>query len=129
MEIGFEGLPVKKVYYKGQVPKISNGYFKISNKSEQLMAISVLDVHVSDGEKKIPINDFFLYKLPEYIALDPKKINLERKEVLQLDLSFPFISDAGLQKNKIKVYLTLKVNDDTIQSSSLVELDFRVPKE
>ena len=93
------------------------------------MAISVLDVHVSDGEKKIPINDFFLYKLPEYIALDPKKINLERKEVLQLDLSFPFISDAGLQKNKIKVYLTLKVNDDTIQSSSLVELDFRVPKE
>ncbi|GAA0879200.1 hypothetical protein GCM10009119_21680 [Algoriphagus jejuensis] len=128
MEIELKGIPVNKVYYQGQEPKITNGNFEITNQSKGPIAVSVMEAHVSDGEKELPLDKYFLYKLPEYTELDPENFTVKEKQGFQLDLSFQFIPIAGLNKNNIVVNMTIKVTDDTVQASSPIVFDFRVPK-
>lgn len=128
MEIKLKGIPVNKVYYLGQPPKITNGCFQIINHSGKPVSLSVLEVHVSDGEKDVLINEFHLYKLPDYVELDQKSILVGDNEDFKLDLSFPFISENGFNRDKIKVNVTIKANDKILQSSSPIIFDLRVPK-
>jgi hypothetical protein len=129
MEIELNGLPVKKVYYKGQIPKISNGHYKITNNSKNTATIRVLEIWVTDGENKIPIDEYFVYKLPDYTELDPKNISIRENEEFQLDLSFQFIpDDVGLNKKMIKVNMTIKVDGEIAQASSPVIIEYRIPK-
>lgn len=128
MDIELTGIPVKKVYYKGQVPKISNGYFKISNASGSPTTAKLLEVFVADGEKEFPVNKYYLYKLPEYVELDPMNILVGEKEEIKLDVSFPVISEIGLNKNNITVNMKIKLKNEILQSSSPVIIEIRIPK-
>ncbi|WP_296705821.1 hypothetical protein [Algoriphagus sp.] len=129
MELIFKGIPVNKVYYSGQEPQITNGCFKASNHSEHPISFLVLAVYVSDGNKQLPINEFHLYMLPDYDEMDKKSITVQAKEDIQFDLSFPFISEKGFDRDNIHVILTIKTNDKIIKSSSPVLFELRRPKD
>ncbi|MEN2280593.1 hypothetical protein AAGF08_00545 [Algoriphagus sp. SE2] len=128
MKITLKGIPVSKVYYSGQEPQITNGCFQLTNANEKPISFHILKVEVSDGEKNQTITKFHLYKLPEYDELAQKSIPVGSKADLNFDLSFPFISQKGFNRDNIQINLTIKVNDEIIQSSSQVFFELRRPK-
>lgn len=128
MKVEFNGIPVNKVYYLGQTPQITNGCFQVINDSKKPISFLVMEVHISDGEKELPINEYHLYKLPNYVELDQKSIAVGENEDFKFDLSFPFISVKGFNKEKIKVYASIEANDEILTANSLLIFDLRAPK-
>jgi hypothetical protein len=128
MNVEFNGIPVNKVYYLGQAPQITNGCFEVINDSEKPISFYVVEVHVSDGDKDLPINEFHLYKLPEYLEMDQKSISVGENEDFKFDLSFPFISEKGFNIEKVEVWVTIKANEENLKASSPLIFDLRSSK-
>lgn len=128
MKLTLKGIPINKVYYSGQEPKITNGCFQITNKEEQPIPLTILDVHISDGEKDVQINEFHLYKLPDYLEIDQKDLLVEKMDEFEFDLSFPFVSVIGFDKEKVKVWVTIEAENEILKADSGVSFDLRVPK-
>lgn len=128
MKLTLKGIPINKVYYSGQEPKITNGCFQITNKEEQPIPLTILDVHISDGEKDVPINEFHLYKLPDYLEIDQKDLLVEKMDEFEFDLSFPFVSVIGFDREKVKVWVTIEAENEILKADSKVSFDLRVPK-
>lgn len=128
MKVEFNGIPVTKVYYLGQTLQITNGCFEVMNDTNTPISFFVMEVHISDGEKDLPINEFHLYKLPDYIELDQKSIAVGKNEDFKFDLSFPFISVKGFNREKIKVGVSIKANDEILSANSKLIFDLRAPK-
>lgn len=128
MKLTLKGIPINKVYYSGQEPKITNGCFQITNKEEQPIPLTILDVHISDGEKDVQINEFHLYKLPDYLEIDQKDLLVEKMDEFEFDLSFPFVSVIGFDREKVKVWVTIEAENEILKADSGVSFDLRVPK-
>lgn len=128
MKLTLKGIPINKVYYSGQEPKITNGCFQITNKEEQPIPLTILDVHISDGEKDVQINEFHLYKLPDYLEIDQKDLLVEKMDEFEFDLSFPFVSVIGFDREKVKVWVTIEAENEILKADSKVSFDLRVPK-
>ncbi|WP_373396421.1 hypothetical protein V8V91_17140 [Algoriphagus halophilus] len=128
MKLTLKGIPINKVFYSGQEPKITNGCFQITNKEEQPIPLTILDVHISDGEKDVLINEFHLYKLPDYLEIDQKDLLVEKMDEFEFDLSFPFVSVIGFDREKVKVWVTIEAENEILKADSKVSFDLRVPK-
>ncbi|MEB2773763.1 hypothetical protein SYJ56_00500 [Algoriphagus sp. D3-2-R+10] len=128
MKVEFNGIPVSKVYYLGQTPQITNGCFEVINNSKKPFSFIVMEAVITDGKKELPINEFHLYKLPDYVEIDQKSIHVGEDEGFKFDLSFPFISVNGFNKEDIKVCVSIKVNDEILRANSLLIFDLRAPK-
>jgi hypothetical protein len=128
MNVEFNGIPVNKVYYLGQAPQITNGCFEVINNSEKPITFNVMEVLITDGKKDLPINEFHLYKLPDYFEIDQKSISVGEDEGFKFDLSFPFISEKGFNIEKVEVWVTIKANEENLKAHSPLIFDLRSSK-
>ena len=106
-----KGLPVFKAYYEGEVMKVTNGLFEISNTSDVDVTASLQHVSVIAATDKLEIGDCHIYLLPEYVEVPLEKVKIEADSKIQLDISFPFVRLKNQSAQPVNVQIKLKILD------------------
>ena len=122
------GLPVQRSFYSNQEPVVTHGSFELENSGREPMMLSIGRVRLLGGSDIIPIDDFFLYLLPDYEEKDPALIELLSLTTSQYEISFPPISAVPYLIEDIEVEIMLEVAGETVQVRSPYQISRRTPK-
>ena len=123
-----KGLKVEKIFYSYQEPTITHGAFKLENGSEEMVSFSISQVRCLAGGDVIPIEEFFLYLLPEYEEQEPSGFELPPNSIQQYEVSFPPVSAAAYLRADVHIEVTLDQDGKTIKVLSPYEIIRRTPK-
>jgi hypothetical protein len=100
------GIPVERSFYSNQEPFITHGTIELENSGDSPVSLAVEQVRCLAGNDVTPIEDFFLYLLPDYVEGDPDQIELPANTTSQYEVSFPRLSAVPYLSDEIQIEVT-----------------------
>ncbi len=108
------GIPVEYSFYADHEPYILNGIFQLESQAGSPVQFSVLKVWCQSAEQSLPLDHFFVYRLPDYIEEDPKAIHQLPHETVQYEVSFPRIHAVPYLHQPVQVGVELEVAGERV---------------
>jgi hypothetical protein len=108
------GVPVDYSFYSDQEPYILNGAFLLDNQAEEALQFSVRRVWCQVPGQNLPVEHFFVYRLPDFNEEDPAAIQQPPHMTTQFEVSFPQISAVPYMQQDIQVGIELVVAGDVL---------------
>lgn len=107
-KLAVRGIEVAKSCRAAEEPKITHGVYEFINLSEKAQDIYIENVRCIINDLSIPINDFNIYRLPDYMEIDKKNFTVASGATVQAEITFPFVDIPGGIFNEIFVEVSLK---------------------
>ena len=123
----FREIPVQASFYPHQEPTVTHGVMELENPDNVVHQVSIKQVAFHAGEDRIPINNFFLYRLPDYEEIDSRTIVQPALTTSQYEVSFSPIAISGYATGDMYLTVELESNGDIVALRSMYQLTFRTP--
>lgn len=108
------GLTVDYSFYSENEPYILNGAFQLDNQAEEPLQFAVRKVWCQVPGQHLPVEHFFIYRLPDFNEEDPSAIQQPPHMTTQFEVSFPQISAVPFMQQDIQVGIELVVAGDAL---------------
>lgn len=108
------GLPVDYSFYSDLEPYILNGAFQLENQAEDPLQFAVRKVWCQVPGQNLPVEHFFVYRLPDFNEEDPAAIQQPPHMTSKFEVSFPQISAVPYMQQDIQVGIELVVAGDAL---------------
>jgi hypothetical protein len=122
------GLPVDYSFYSDHEPYILNGAFQLDNQAEEPLQFAVRKVWCQVPGQNLPVEHFFVYRLPDFNEEDPATIQQPPHLTTQFEVSFPQISAAPYMRQHIQVGIELVVAGDALAVFSIYRISRRTKR-
>ncbi|MBD2355180.1 hypothetical protein H6G41_11200 [Tolypothrix sp. FACHB-123] len=122
------GIPVETSFYSPQEAVITHGVIEIANHSQTVYQAAIKKVICHVGAETIPVDSFFLYRLPDYEELDSNKFTQTGLTTSQYEVSFSSIPAISYLNREIQVEIELSFNGEVISLRSPYMITIRTKK-
>ena len=112
------GITVEYSFYSDQEPSISHGTIQIDNQSRDPLRFSIRKTWCQVDDEIIPIDSFFVYKLPNYDVREPKAIHQPPRSTIQYEISFPKFSAVPYLDRDIQIAVELDLDGEAVTALS-----------
>ncbi len=123
-----QGIPVEYSFYSDHEPYILNGTFEIENKSELTLQFSIHQVWCQVLDRRMPIAQFFVYRLPGFEEEDPLTLQQPPNTTVQYEVSFPQIPAVPYLNEQIQIGIELEISGEMITVLSPYQISRRTKR-
>jgi hypothetical protein len=122
------GVPVDYSFYADHEPYILNGAFQVDNQAEEPLQFAVRKVWCQVPGQNLPLEHFFVYRLPDFKEEDPAAVRLPPRTTAQFEVSFTQISAVPYMQQKIQVGIELVVAGEAVTVFSAYRISRRTKR-
>ena len=122
------GIPVDYTFYSDHEPYILNGAFQIDNQAEGPLQFAVRKVWCQVPGQNLPLENFFVYRLPDFNEEDSTAIQQPPQLSAQFEVSFPQISAVPYIQQKIRIGIELVVAGEAVTVFSTYRISRRTKR-
>lgn len=126
--LNVQGITVHRSFYSTQEPVITHGVIELQNSEQNSHQVAIRKVTFKSGDDTIPINDFFLYQLPDYQEVDPNNLEQPPLTTNQYEISFQAISAVPYLNREMQVEVELDLNGKTVVLASPYIISIRTKR-
>jgi hypothetical protein len=108
------GIPIEYSFYSDHEPYILNGAFQLNNQADETLQFAVRRVWCQVPGQNLPLEHFFVYRLPDFDEEDPTTIQQPPHTTTQFEVSFPQVTATPYMKQKIQIGIELVVAGEVV---------------